>query len=241
VQAASAQWQVVSSTHEQSAVPGVEHWHLDLREASQGEQATFELALFTATSANLKLIDNASETDSLAQAVARENCVAGVNGGYFDPNFQPLGLRVNATVITSPLTHSRLLSGIFCASSRGIQILRLAEPLPKKCMAAIECGPFLVDRGAAVKALDDRRLARRSFAAVARREGAALGVCTTALTLAQLSQALTAVELGQSKIWRALNLDGGSSSAFWFRRSDGSTVSIREVKSVRDFLGVSGK
>ncbi len=240
-QAAPAQWQVISSPKEQSAVPGVEHWHVDLREASRDEEATFEVALFSAKSSNLKVIDNASGADSLAHAVALEHCVAGVNGGYFDPNFKPLGLRVNANVITTPLTRSRLLTGIFCASSRGIQILRLAEPLPKKCMAAIECGPFLVDRGAAVEGLDDRRLARRTFAAVTRPEGAALGVCTTAITLAQLSQALTALDFGRSKVWRALNLDGGSSSAFWFRRSDSSTVSISEVKSVRDFVGVSGK
>ncbi|MEP7072363.1 MAG: phosphodiester glycosidase family protein [Verrucomicrobiota bacterium] len=227
--------------HEQSAVPEIEHWNFELREAGKDEQATFEIAFFSAKSANLKVIDNASGSDSLAQAAARENSVAGVNGGYFDPNFKPLGLRVNASVITTPLTHSRLLTGIFCASSRGFQILRLAEPLPKKCVAAIECGPFLVDHGAAVKGLDDRRLARRTFTAVTRPEGAALGVCTSAISLAELAQALTALDLGRSKVWRALNLDGGSSSAFWFRRNDGTTVSISEVKSVRDFVGVSGK
>jgi len=240
-QAASAQWQVASSTNEKSAVSGVEHWHVNLREVTRNEEATFEVAFFGAKSANLKVIDNAAESESLAQAAARENCVAGVNGGYFDPNFKPLGLRVNASVMTTPLAHSRLLTGIFCASSRGFQILRLAEPLPKKCIAAIECGPFLVDHGAAVMGLDDRRLARRTFTAVTRPEGAALGVCTSAISLAELARALTALDLGRSKVWRALNLDGGSSSAFWFRRNDGSTVSISEVKSVRDFVGVSGK
>jgi hypothetical protein len=36
------------------------------------------------------------------------------------------------------------------------------------------------------------------------------------------------------RINRALNLDGGSSSAFWFKRSNGSVFSISEMKNVRD-------
>jgi len=43
------------------------------------------------------------------------------------------------------------------------------------------------------------------------------------------------------KIQRALNLDGGSSSAFWFARANGSAFSIREQKPVRDFVGVVPK
>jgi hypothetical protein len=43
------------------------------------------------------------------------------------------------------------------------------------------------------------------------------------------------------KIQRALNLDGGSSSAFWFAREKGSAFSIREQKPVRDFVGVVAK
>jgi len=43
------------------------------------------------------------------------------------------------------------------------------------------------------------------------------------------------------KIERALNLDGGSSSAFWFARENGSAFSISEQKSVRDFVGIVPK
>jgi hypothetical protein len=56
--------------------------------------------------------------------------------------------------------------------------------------------------------------------------------------LAQLAQILAVTYLAEdSKVQRALNLDGGSSSAFWFRR-DGDAFSISEVKSVRDFVGI---
>ena len=43
------------------------------------------------------------------------------------------------------------------------------------------------------------------------------------------------------KIQRALNLDGGSSTAFWFARENGTTFSIPEWKPVRDFVGVVPK
>jgi hypothetical protein len=43
------------------------------------------------------------------------------------------------------------------------------------------------------------------------------------------------------KIQRAINLDGGSSSAFWFAQKNGSVFSIPEQKSVRDFVGVIPK
>jgi hypothetical protein len=44
-----------------------------------------------------------------------------------------------------------------------------------------------------------------------------------------------------NKVQRALNLDGGSSSALWFKRKDGTVFSIREQKSVRDFVAVVPK
>ena len=128
------------------------------------------------------------------------------------------------------------------SSPRGIQLARIKEfSRGEKLEAAIECGPFLVDLGAAVRGLDDTRPARRTFVAVDRGGGAALGVCSS-VSLAQAGKILSTVPLAEnSKIWRALNLDGGSSSAFWFKRKDGSAFSIQERKTVRDFIGVVPK
>ena len=103
--------------------------------------------------------------------------------------------------------------------------------------AAVQCGPLLVDGGRPVKGLDDTRVARRTFALVGA-DRAALGFCPEA-SLAGLAAILTSPSLAQDlKIQRALNLDGGSSSAFWFKRADGSTFSISEQKNVRDFVGI---
>ncbi len=118
-----------------------------------------------------------------------------------------------------------------------MQIVRAGEysrrPNPH---AAIQCGPFLVDLGQRVRGLEATREARRTFAAIDRDGRVALGFCSE-IPLAQLS-AILAGSVSNFKIDRALNLDGGSSSAFWFRRKDGNAFSIPEQKTVRDFIAV---
>jgi uncharacterized protein YigE (DUF2233 family) len=234
---ASADWQVASVNREFSAVEGVQHRHIVLQNSA--ESATIDLAVFRANSATLRVIDNPGGSENLADVMRRENFIAGVNGGYFDTQFRPLGLRVIDGTTRSPLIRARLLTGVFCASSRGIEIVRLSEfSQKKKCEAAIECGPFLINGGMPVRGLDRSRRARRTLVAAARGGEAALGI-SSSLSLAELAEALAA--LPDFKIWRALNLDGGSSSAFWFRKKDGGAFSISEEKSVRDFVGIAAK
>ena len=184
------------------------------------------------------MIDNADGV-TLSDAMGRTNCIVGINGGYFDPNFAPLGLRIIDGKVTSRLTRGRLMSGVL-SSDNAIHIFRVAEfSLRRKPNAAIESGPFLVDLAKPVHSLEARRAARRTFAATGSGDRAALGFCSDT-TLADLARIL-ATPLGDFKIQRALNLDGGSSSAFWFRKNDGSAFSIVEEKTVRDFVGVTAR
>ena len=238
--AARGQWQPVANNSEASATAGVEHRHVVIRDSGNNDQATIDVALIAAKSGKLRVIDNPAGTETLADAMQRRNCLAGVNGGYFDPSFRPIGLLVSGGVVISPLTHARLLTGVLCASSNGIEIIRLREFSQKrKFDEAVECGPFLIDLGKRIPGLDDRRSARRTFAALARGGNAALGVSND-LTLAELSDVLSSVPLRDDfKIWRAMNLDGGSSSAFWFARKNGGALSIPEEKSVRDFVAIA--
>ena len=235
IQIAAADWQVVSASGEGSPVSGIEHRHAVLQNSAGTESATIDLALFSSRSCKLRVIDNAKGVN-LADAMRRANCIAGINGGYFDPNFAPLGLRIIDGQVTSRLTRGRLMSGVL-VSNNAIHIFRIAEfSVRQKANAAIECGPFLVDLARPVRGLEATRAARRTFAAIGSGDRAALGFCSDA-TLADLARIL-AMPLGDFKIQRALNLDGGSSSAFWFQRKTGSAFSIPEEKAVRDFVGV---
>jgi hypothetical protein len=232
---ASAEWIEKNSRNENSFDGRVVHRHIDLAESETDNHAIVDLALFSIKSCRLRVIDNADGV-TLSDAMRRTNCIAGINGGYFDPNFAPLGLRIIDGKVTSRLTRGRLMSGVL-ASDNAIHIFRVAEfSARRKPNAAIECGPFLVDLAKPVRGLEAMRAARRTFAATGSGDRAALGFCSDA-TLADLARIL-AMPLGDFKIQRALNLDGGSSSAFWFRRNDGSTFSIPEEKTVHDFVAV---
>jgi hypothetical protein len=242
VATARADWKLISSETEPSAARGLEHRYLVFEDSETGDRASVELAIFATKSCRLRVIDQPSEPRiDLSEMMPRENCLAGVNGGYFDPEYRPLGLLIADGQAIAPLRQARLLSGILTAVGNKIQIARTSEFAPKqKIDTAIECGPMVVDLAKTVRGLEATRPARRTFAAVAGDSRAALGFCSD-VTLADLALILGSQFARDFKIQRAINLDGGSSSAFWFKRKNGSVFSIAEEKTVRDFVAVVPK
>jgi uncharacterized protein YigE (DUF2233 family) len=236
---ARGDWKTVSSQWEPGEAKSLEHRYIVAEESATGDRAAVEVALFSTKTVRLRVLDQPFDPRSdLAEVMQREKCLAGVNGGYFTPEYNPIGLLVADGKMVAPLQRARLLTGVLATSARNIQIVRTGEFASKsKVDGAIECGPFLVDAGQRVKGLENSRVARRTFAAVGRDDRVALGFCSH-VTLADLSQILTAPLASDFKVWRALNLDGGSSSAFWFKRHDGSAFSISEEKPVRNFVAV---
>ena len=235
---AHADWAILSTDLELGGA-GVVHRHAVLENTTAGRRAVVDLAILAAKSCTLRIIQNQDGANNLAEATTREKCLAGVNGGYFDADFAPIGLRIVDGQMIAPLRRARLMTGALTASARGVQIVRVREFSRKqKANAAIQCGPFLVDLGKHVRGLDDSHLARRTFAATGTNDRALLGVCSE-ISLAELANILATTPLAEDfKIQRALNLDGGSSSAFWFAARDGAAYSIPEQKTVRDFVGV---
>ena len=234
---AHADW-AIRSTDSEPGRDGIAHRHVVLENARANESAVVDLVIFSAKSCTLRVIDNPNG-ETLSDTMPREKCAAGVNGGYFSPDFAPIGLLISDTRMIAPLRRARLITGVLSASARGVQIMRVREfSRPEKISGAVQCGPFLVDHYELVRGLDGSTAARRTFAATIRNDRALLGVCSE-VSLAELAAILTTTRLADDlKIQRALNLDGGSSSAFWFARKNGSAFSIREQKAVRDFVAV---
>ncbi len=221
---AHADWTIRSSDSEPGRA-GVMHRHVVLENASANESAIVDLAIFSAKSCTLRVIDNPTG-ETLSDTMPRKKCAAGVNGGYFSSDFAPIGLLISDDRMIARLQRARLITGVLS---------------PEKIRAAVQCGPFLVDHDERVRGLDDSAVARRTFAATATNDRALLGVCSE-ISLAELATILATTRLAEDlKIQRALNLDGGSSSAFWFARENGSAFSIREQKPVRDFVAVVPK
>ena len=237
---AQAEWKILSSESEPGR-GGIEHRHVVVEDAAPGQRVAVDVAVFSAKSATLRVIDN-PDGQSLGAVMKREKCVCGVNGGYFDTEFKPIGLRVIDGMNFSPLRRARLITGILMQSDRGIDVVRVGEfSRTKKIIAAIQAGPFLVEGSKRIRGLNNSQVARRTFAAVATNDRALLGVCSE-VSLAELANILSSAPIaGDSKIRRAMNLDGGSSSAFWFERENGSAVSVPAQKPVRDFVGVVSK
>jgi hypothetical protein len=236
---ADAEWAILSSASEPGRGAAV-HSHVVLEDSQTAQRATIDLALFSLNSCTLRVIDQpASPRSDLARVMAREKCLAGVNGGYFRPDYAPVGLLISDGRIIAPFQRVKLITGILAASARGVRILRAREfSRQQKFDAAIQCGPFLVDQGRSIRGLEKTRTARRTFAAIKHADLAALGFCSD-VSLAELANILATAEIAVSfRIDRAINLDGGSSSGFWFARKDGSAFSISEQKPVRDFVAV---
>ena len=233
---AKAQWTQISTESEASPLRGLEHRYVVVEDSSSGERASLELAIFSTKSCRLKIVDQPSEPRlDLEEVMARGNFLAGVNGGYFDPGYRPIGLLIVDGTMIAPLQKARLLSGVLSSTGKKVQISRVSEfTLNQKPGAAVECGPMIVDLGKSVRGLESTKTARRTFAAVSG-DKAALGFCSD-VTLSDLSNVLTMVAIPGFKIQRVLNLDGGSSSAFWFKRANGGPFSISEEKTVRDFV-----
>jgi uncharacterized protein YigE (DUF2233 family) len=235
---AGAAWVEKTARSENSPAAGLVHRQVELEDSSTGQSATVELAIFSPKSCQLRLVDNRDGASNLPDAMQAGNFLAGVNGGYFDPTFAPIGLRIIEGKIIRPLVHARLLTGVLISSRDFTQIVRAGEyaKVRRNPYSAVQCGPVLVDASRAVKGLNAARIARRTFAVVGN-DRAAVGFCSE-VSLAQLSQILVSARLADDfKVQRGLNLDGGSSSAFWFKRDRG-VFSIPEQKMVRDFVAV---
>ena len=237
---AQAEWKIVSAETEPGR-GGIEHRHVVVEDATAGQRVIADVAVFSAKSTALRVIDN-PDGQSLAAVMKREKCVCGVNGGYFDTEFKPIGLRVADRTTFSQLRRARLITGILLQSDRGIDVVRVGEfSHTKRILGAVQSGPFLVEGDKRIRGLNDSQSARRTFAGITTNERALLGVCSD-VSLGQLANILaTAPIAADSKIRRAMNLDGGSSSAFWFDREDGSAFSISGRKPVRDFVAVVPK
>jgi hypothetical protein len=239
---AQADWTILSSASEPGR-GGVVHRHIVLENGAPTDRITADLAIFSTKSCTLRILQNEGGADSLGEVMTHEKCLAGVNGGYFDEKFAPIGLRIASGQMIAPLRRARLITGVLVASSRGVQIVRAREfSRQPGASAAVQCGPFLVDLGERIRGLNDSNLARRTFAATTTaHDHAMLGVCS-GVSLAELSRILATMSFAVDlKIERALNLDGGSSSAFWFARENDSAFSIPEQKFVRDFVGIVPK
>ncbi|XAL98255.1 phosphodiester glycosidase family protein [Phycisphaeraceae bacterium D3-23] len=150
-------------------------------------------------------------TDVCSQA----NALFAINGGYFTDEFLPAGLAVDDAVEIAPLSGEPVQSGVVAIDASGMIELQHSSSVSVS-HDAIQSGPFLIDPGGVIGIhSDDQRMQRRSVIALGR-DGELVLMTADAISLFQLAQLLhSRPELfGVTSFDRALNLDGGPSSAF---------------------------
>src|ERR1044071_1173351 len=82
-------WTILSNASE-PGLGGAAHSHVVLENGERQGRVTVDLAIFSTKSCTLQILEN-HRSEDLAEVMKRENCFAGVNGGYFDDKFAPLG------------------------------------------------------------------------------------------------------------------------------------------------------
>ena len=176
-------------------------------------------------------------------AAKTSGSLAAINGGFFTPAGNPLGLVIENGNPQGALGTSSLGAGIYFHdpdSRRSGLIRREAWKTDRSRTpeTLLQSGPFLVEHGRPLSGLSKSRPRPRSFLLWDAQFGWALGHAGST-TLAQLASALAAQPIPGFTIRTVLNLDGGSSSDLWISSSvNGGPVSTRRFwnKPVRNYL-----
>jgi hypothetical protein len=243
--ALAADWKPAGEPDRQDSTSDLYYAKRTAGRPSDGRQITAHLAFFTSRAFRLEVVDLGAGPEptypTLGDAFRAQGCVAGVNGGFFHPDWRPSGLVISRGSRINQFETAKLLSGVVYSDGRGAHIARRAQFQDHPGITALlQTGPYLVEGDRAVRGLSTSDPRRRTFIATDGRGRWVLGATPSTLTLAELAQCLAAP--GTLTSWRvdqAINLDGGSSTGFVFGRKAGDAqVVLHPWKRVRNLLGI---
>jgi exopolysaccharide biosynthesis protein len=214
----------------------------ELRVTDGATEAEVNLVFFAAADVTLEVVANTGgEIRGLRELFEGREGLAGINGGYFQADLEPVGLLISNDRLVHPLQKANLLSGIFYLRSGRPWLVRTREfPGAKGIQQAIQCGPFLVEGSRTVTGLDDIRVAPRTFIFSCGQSEWGFGICRS-VTLKEMGDLLAQTAIvPDHHVVRALNFDGGSSTTF-YARSNGRTLFSEGKPVVSNYLIVKAK
>ena len=180
-----------------------------------------------------------TEWPSAGAAAKAHGALAAINGGFFTPEGNPLGLVIeNGRRIGTWNAGSSLTAGVLSVEKSPRILRRRHWRSFSPTLHLVQAGPFLIENDLAVNGLDKRDRSPRSFLVWNGRHHWAFGSSDKA-TLSELALALAAQPLPMLNITTALNLDGGRSSDLWVSpQVRGGPVSTRRSwnNPVRNYL-----
>jgi exopolysaccharide biosynthesis protein len=167
----------------------------------------------------IKLIGNYDQKETAKNISDSYECRFGINGGFYDKDGKALGWVVaNGTNVSKSRT-SNLFNGYLSLNSNNWTI---GKSVPEGSENGLQSGPILIDDGkTTVLNLVNDKSARRMFAAITFDNTAFFGSVFDEKTpllgpnLVELPEIIKEIGLAEKKKWvSAINLDGGSASAF---------------------------
>jgi hypothetical protein len=243
---AFAEWRPLTEPDPDDAAADLFYAKRTAERPADGKQLSAHLAFFDSRAYRLDVVDlgagpEPTERD-IDDALRAAGCTAGVNGGFFHPDYSPLGLVIADGKRSGRFQAGKLLSGVIYSDDRGIHLTRRAAFRDHPGIhALLQTGPYLVENRNAVRGLSDSRPARRTFIATDWRRNWVIGATTSSVTLADLADALaTPGALTSWPVNRAINLDGGSSTGFFVEAGDNRPArTLQPLKRVRNLLCVT--
>ena len=179
--------------------------------------ATKEYAVYRiAESAKISLIENFEEKKSTEELMKENRCLAGINGGFYGEDDKPLGWFMTGGVQIQRVKSSSLFNGFVWQSDSGE--LKISRQKPSDNVNwGFQSGPMVMENGRTIALnIRDDRLARRAVIGVDK-DGRVVFVHTDPVNLAELPG-----KIAELNLITAINLDGGSASAFY---GDGEEIS----------------
>ena len=200
---------------------------------------------FDSRSCALRVLDQPhpyAGSSAMRGLMVNAGAIAGVNGGYFHSDFSPLGHLVANGQKLGSLVRTSLVSGMIQVAGQSHALIWNNEYQGDSGITdLIQCGPRLVDGGQPIAGLNETKISARTFVATDGAHQWFIGVVRST-TLRGLSDLLATPGFIQgTRIHRALNLDGGRSTAIYARRSDGSELDDAGWSTVRNYLAVVPK
>jgi uncharacterized protein YigE (DUF2233 family) len=196
----------------QNLAPGIDYTSISLNEPMHGAVHAFRIdpTQYSLSLANAR--DYGMGTSNVGMLALRSQALVAINGGFFDPLHNPLGLRVQNGKQLNPI---RPISwwGIFSMHNHRATITAqkyFAENTPADF--AIQSGPRLVVNGNIPKLKDNYDA--RSALAIDRQGNVIIAITeNAAITTSQFARILQASTSADGlNCYNALNLDGGNSS-----------------------------
>ncbi|MBI3947338.1 MAG: phosphodiester glycosidase family protein [Armatimonadetes bacterium] len=195
----------------QDPAPGLSYRRLEIAASAEGDAAELHALRVDPARYRIRLVTaGAGDTATARRLAVSSGALAVINGGFFDEDFRPLGLRVARGRRLRPLRRADW--GVFLIRDGHPEIVHTRDYRPEGVSEALQCGPRLVVRGEITRL--KQQSAQRACVGIDRQGRVVLAVTRGHdVDATYLARALRRPEEeGGLGCRDALNLDGGPSA-----------------------------